>query len=236
MLSGEYAALRRSLIDMERASREIRPGDPLGHKPLLDPQDLRFGVELPTHDTSTCLAADAAGNFVAATPSGWGGVLAGTTGIWLNSRLQSFNTWPQSPNRIMPGKRPRITLTPTLLLKAGRPVLAVSVAGGDLQEQCTLQLVMNYVDHGLRPDDSVAAPRFSTRHRIGSFGQTRPTLGNLKINPMVGRETAETLLAMGHSVILTNRARGFPCVLQRDESGEFHAAGDRQGGRHVAAH
>lgn len=123
---------------MAQAWLELRPGDPLGGKPLLAPDDPRFGPPVPNHGTTTCLAADAAGNFVAATPSGRGGVPAAPTGVWLNSRLQSFNTWPHSPNRILPGKRPRITLSPTLVLKAGRPVLAIGVAGGDGQDQAAL--------------------------------------------------------------------------------------------------
>ena len=83
------------------------------------------------HDTTTCLVADKDGNVIAATPSGWSGVVAGDTGVWLGSRLQSFNTWEGHPNCIEPGKRPRITLTPGLVFKGGKPLLAVSVAGGD---------------------------------------------------------------------------------------------------------
>ncbi|MEI6537030.1 MAG: gamma-glutamyltransferase, partial [Verrucomicrobiaceae bacterium] len=235
LLSQEYAAIRRKLIDMDHASLELRPGDPVAGRALLDQHDPRFGPPGASHDTTTCLAADAAGNFVAATPSGWGGVLAGSTGVWLNSRLQSFNNWPHSPNRIMPGKRPRITLTPTLLLKAGRPVLAVSVAGGDGQDQTTLQLVMNYVDHVMAPEESVTAARFGTDHHIGSFGQTRPSLGSLSINSGVGEATIAALKTRGHRVSVTNGALWNPCVLQRDESGEFHVAGDPRAGRHAAA-
>ena len=97
----------------------------------------------PRSDTTTCLVADRYGNVVAATPSGWSGVVAGDTGVWLGSRLQSFNTWEGHPNVIEPGKRPRITLSPTIVLEDGRPVLAVSVAGGDNQDQMTLQLLVN---------------------------------------------------------------------------------------------
>ncbi len=235
LLSTEYAAMRRKLIELDRASQELRPGDAVGGRALLDRRDPRFGPPGVSHDTTTCLAADAAGNFVAATPSGWGGVLAGKTGIWLNSRLQSFNTWPQSPNRIMPGKRPRITLSPTLLLKAGRPVLAVSVAGGDGQDQAALQMVMNYVDFGMAADESVAADRFGTDHHIGSFGQTPPSLGSLSINPGAGEATMAALKERGHKVRVSNGALWSPCVLQRDEAGRFFSAGDPRAGRHAAA-
>jgi gamma-glutamyltranspeptidase/glutathione hydrolase len=79
---------------------------------------------------------------VAATPSGWSGVVAGRTGVWLGTRLQSFNTWEGHPSCIEPGKRPRITLSPTLVLEGRAPVLAVGVAGGDNQDQVTLQLLI----------------------------------------------------------------------------------------------
>ena len=92
-------------------------------------------------DTTTCLVADRNGNVIAATPSGWSGVLAGSTGVWLGSRLQSFNTWDGHPNVIEPGKRPRITLTPTLVMRQDKPVLAVSVAGGDGQDQASTRPV-----------------------------------------------------------------------------------------------
>ena len=104
------------------------------HKALLAPAAVRAGLGGTPHDTTTCLVADRWGNVVAATPSGWSGVCAGKTGVWLGSRLQSFNTWKGHPNCIAPGKRPRITLTPTLIFKDGAPVAAVSVAGGDGQD------------------------------------------------------------------------------------------------------
>src|SRR5439155_24070010 len=116
-LSAHYASIRRPLIDMRHASLVQRPGDPRGGKALLEQAEARRGLGGPANDTTTCLVADARGNVVAATPSGWSGVLAGHTGIWLGSRLQSFNIWPGHPNCIEAGKRPRITLTPTLILK-----------------------------------------------------------------------------------------------------------------------
>ena len=106
LLDPKYAALRRPLIDLKHASRQQRPGDPRGGKALLDPAAVRQALGNPNHDTTTCLVADAVGNVAAATPSGWSGVLVGKTGIWLGSRLQSFNTWEGHPNCIAPGKRP----------------------------------------------------------------------------------------------------------------------------------
>src|SRR5262249_19860816 len=129
LLSPKYADLRRPLIDPKRASLAQRPGDPRAGRALLEKAKFPVGPGGPANDTTTCVVADAQGNVVAATPSGFQGVVAGRTGVWLGSRLQSFNLHADSPNCIEPGKRPRITLTPGLVVKDGRAVLGVSIAG-----------------------------------------------------------------------------------------------------------
>jgi gamma-glutamyltranspeptidase/glutathione hydrolase len=237
LLSKEYAELRRPLIDLKRASREQRPGDPRGGKALLGDVERRKGLGGPANDTTTCLAADKWGNVVAATPSGWAGVVAGETGVELGSRLQSFNVWEGHPNCIAPGKRPRITLTPTLVLKDGKPVLAVSVAGGDAQDQVTLQMVTNHVDFGLAPERSVTAVRFQTHHYTGSFRQTPPQLGSLAIYREAGDATLKALADRGHDVHLSRPPIWHPCVIAIDPAtGAKRAAGDPAAKRHAAAH
>ena len=243
LLSPGYAALRRELIDPKHASLERRPGDPRSKKAVLDPaaDPARRHVPPPladAHDTTTCLVADRFGNVVAATPSGWSGVVAGDTGVWLGSRLQSFNTWADHPNAIVPGKRPRITLSPTLVLKEGRPVLAVSVAGGDNQDQMTLQLLLNHIDFGLEPAASVVAPRFMSDHFINSFRQTPPALGRLRINTEIGNEILQSLKDHGHILsINTGALSAAPCVISLDPAtGSLRAAGDPHAGRHALAY
>jgi gamma-glutamyltranspeptidase/glutathione hydrolase len=237
LLAKGYADLRRPLIDMKHASLEQRPGGPRHGKALLDKAEARRGLGGPAHDTTTCLAADAQGNVVAATPSGWSGVVAGATGVWLGTRLQSFNIWEGHPNVIEPGKRPRITLTPTLVLKDGKPVLAVSVAGGDAQDQASLQLLLNALDFGLSPDQAVSAPRFNTDHLLGSFRQKEPALGSLSVSPDLGEETIGELRARGHKVTVERRGHSAPCLIRRGpSSGEIQAAGDPRARRHAAAY
>jgi len=243
LLRPEYAALRRGLIDPKQASRERRPGDARSLKAVLDRADdpARRHVPPPladARDTTTCLVADRFGNVVAATPSGWTGVVAGDTGVWLGSRLQSFNTWEDHPNVIVPGKRPRITLSPTLVLERSRPILAVSVAGGDNQDQMTLQLLLNHIVFGVDPADSVVAPRFMTDHFIGSFRQTPPALGRLRINPEVGAPNLESLKSRGHILsIRTGSLGAAPCVISLDSAGgKIKAAGDPRAGRHALAY
>lgn len=238
LLSDEYTELRRPLIDRGRASLEQRPGDPRGGKALLGilPQSYKFPTK-PDNDTTTCLVADRWGNVVAATPSGWGGVEAGRTGIVLGSRLISLNTWEGHPNCIAPGKRPRITLTPTLVFKEGKPVFAISVAGGDLQDQTTLQVLLNHIEFGLDPAEAVTADRFSTAHHVGSFSQTPPQLGSLSINDRVGASVLSELESRGHKVRKVGGAIAQPIAISIDpRTGRLHAAGDQRAGRHAAAY
>jgi gamma-glutamyltranspeptidase/glutathione hydrolase len=209
--------------------------------PSADPAEGRQRTPAPPgSDTTTCLVADREGNVVAATPSGWSGVLAGETGVWLGSRLQSFNTWPGHPDVIEPGKRPRITLSPTLVLRDGRPELAISVAGGDYQDQMTLQLVLDAIDFGLEPAASVVSPRFMTDHLIGSFGQTPPRLGHLRINPEAGDDVLAKLRSLGHDLAVSSGPiAAAPSVIRfKTTPGgiRLQAAGDPRAGRHALAY
>ena len=223
LLSKKYADLRRSLIDMKKASQVRQPGDPRNGKALLDHPPAEGSGGDASRDTTTCVVADKFGNVVAATPSGFDGVVAGKTGVTLGTRLQSFNLWKGHPNCIEPGKRPRITLTPGLVFKDGKPILAVSVAGGDLQDQTALQ--------------AVTAPRFATKHHLGSFRQTPPELGSLFLYPEFARTTFADLTARGHKITTSMKHFAEPCVITIDQkTGVLRAAGDPRAKRHSAAY
>ncbi len=246
LLLPEYAAKRRALIDFKHASVIRRPGDPRSVKAVLDPAaDPAARRDQPpvadARDTTTCVVADDQGNVVAATPSGWTGVVAGDTGVWLGSRLQSFNIWEGHPNVIVPGKRPRITLSPTIVLQDREPVLAISVAGGDNQDQMILQLLVNRFDFYLEPNKSVVAPRFMIDHFIGSFRQTPPALGQIRINPEIGPETLEALTKLGHKLVVrSGPLAAAPSVISRSfqfpNHFRYRAAGDPRAGRHALAY
>ena len=180
LLSPPYADLRRPLIDMTPPRRQQSPETPRGQPP---------GQAGPR--PTGCAAGRSTIPRPVSSPTGRGTSLrprpavvrrpAGSTGVSLGTRLRSFNLWDGHPNCIEPGKRPRITLAPTLVLRGGRAVAAISVAGGDHQDQVTLQLLLDYVEFGLSPADAVTAPRFITNHLIGSFNQPPPQLGNLVV-------------------------------------------------------
>jgi gamma-glutamyltranspeptidase / glutathione hydrolase len=237
LLSKEYADLRRPLIDKRHASLEQRPGDPRRIKALLDKTEWRHGPGGPNKDTTTCVVVDRYGNVVSATPSGFNGTLISKTGVWFSSRLQSFNTWEGHPNCIMPGKRPRITLTPGIVLKDGKPVLAVSSAGGDQQDQALLQLIVNSLDFGMSPEEAVTSPRFGTMHHLGSFRQAPPVLGSLLLDPRLGDETINELKSRGFNVTPLKFAWGRPVVVRiHPDTGMIEAAGDPKAFRNAGAY
>ena len=238
LLSDRYTRLRQPLIDMTRASTEVRPGDPINMKAVKSPGHYLPGVG----GTTTCVVTDRWGNMVAATPSGNPPYsICPETGIAHGNRLRSLNTTPGHPNRIEPGKRPRITLTPTLVLKDGKPVIAISVAGGDLQDQTTLICLLNLIEFGIMPKDSVRAPRFSTGHHEGSFNpnphrkETLGKLGGLAVEDRISEDVVAELKKRGHKVRTFSGANSHPVMLYVDpETGIMYAAGDPRVGRHAA--
>src|SRR5215216_549536 len=151
LLSKDYAALRRPLIDEQHASLAQQPGDPMNMKAVLATATQTIGrasalPEIERANDTTCVnVVDKDGNLFSATPSGaWlPAVVAGDTGVLMGQRLQSALLDPSSPNVVAPGKRPRITLTPTLVLQDGEPFMVLSTPGGDNQDQALLQVLLN---------------------------------------------------------------------------------------------
>ena len=237
LLSDRYTLLRRPLIDLNKASLEVRPGDPLGMRPVQVFRKQPPGSVRESRDTTTCVVADRWGNVVAATPSGWGSEVdeGGSTGVTHGTRLVSLNTWEGHPNVVVPGKRPRITLTPTIVLKRGKPVIAISVAGGDHQDQVSLQLLLDAIEFGMEPAQAVTVPRFATAHHTGSFSQSPPQLGSLSLYEGTEEALAEELKNRGHRLQFVERVAS-PVMLQVDpEEGTILVAGDPKAGRHAAA-
>ena len=244
LFSDEYTGLRRKLIDPENASILIRPGDPYGPGPLkIEAEPVESNSDIPVQDTTTCVVADRWGNVVAATPSAnLVGNQPGPSGVTHGNRVRSLNTTPGHPNRVQPGKRPRITLTPTLVLKEGKPVLAISVAGGDLQDQTSLNMILNHVEFGMLPEQAVTVPRFNTFHHQDSFdpnpdrAATVTGPGRMRVNKAVSDDVLRELEKRGHKVSTTGGAIAYPVMIYIDhENKMIHAAGDPKAGRHAAA-
>ena len=236
LLSDEYTKIRQGLVNMESASLSVRPGNPIKMKALVDkPSKYRPGPG----GTTTCVVADKWGNFVAATPSGNPPYnICEPLGIAHGNRLRSLNTAKGHPNRIEPGKRPRITLTPTLIMKEGSPIMGISVAGGDLQDQTTLNCLLNFIEFGMKPKKAVTASRFSTRHHENSFDpsalRTVGVLGGLTLNDGIKENVVKDLAKRGHKISKASGPIAYPVMIYYEkETDLFYAAGDPKASRHA---
>ncbi|HKX32730.1 MAG TPA: gamma-glutamyltransferase family protein [Blastocatellia bacterium] len=208
LLAKDYAELRRGLVNLQTASLEQRPGDPIHKKSIA--QQLSPAETGPSsvpaaeraNDTTCVNVVDAQGNIFSATPSGaWlPSFIAGDTGIPISSRLQSFLLTPGHPNELKPGKRPRITLSPTLVMKDGQPFAGLSTPGGDNQDQALLQVLLNVIEFGMGPQEAVEAPRFETLHLVSSFDDHKFNPGVLQVEARVKPAVIEELKSRGHKV------------------------------------
>jgi gamma-glutamyltranspeptidase/glutathione hydrolase len=153
-------------------------------------------------DTTCVNVVDRMGNVFSSTPSGaWlPSVIAGDTGVPFGTRLQSLLAIPGHPNSLAPGKRPRVTLSPTLVLKDGKPYLAISTPGGDNQDQALLQVLLNILEFGMSPQEAVEAPRFQTEHFYGSFATHEFHPARLNLESRIAPATADKLREAGHKV------------------------------------
>ncbi|MBD3180996.1 hypothetical protein GF312_01820 [Candidatus Poribacteria bacterium] len=237
LLSKKYAAMRRELIDPDKASLKHQPGDPFKNKPVNYKALKDFGIESNPEDTTTCVTADKMGNMFVATPSGWGSTVPpGELGIVLGTRLISLNLWEGHPNVLEPGKRPRITLSPTLVMKEEKPFMVVSVAGGDQQDQTALQMLVNVIDHEMQPQESADMVRFGTNHLIGSFSQTPIKPADLVMEDSTPDETLKALKEKGHNVNTTPVFPSQTVLIKWDEDGLMKTGGDLGKNRSVAVY
>jgi gamma-glutamyltranspeptidase / glutathione hydrolase len=155
-------------------------------------------------DTTCVDVVDKAGNLFSASPSsGWllgGAFVAGDTGVPLSNRMQVFDLDPQSPNALVGGKRPRTTLTPTIVLKDGRPFLAASTPGGDSQDQQLLNVLLNIIVFGMPIQQAIEAPRINSLHPFSSFDSHESQPGVLEVEDRVPAAVRDALIARGHTL------------------------------------
>jgi gamma-glutamyltranspeptidase/glutathione hydrolase len=195
---------------VDSARRSGQQDAPVPQPDLLD-ETLLF--EEPFYRGTTSIqAADTSGWVVSVTPSGgWvPAVIAGRTGVGLSQRGQSFVTdAADGPfNVIEPGKRPRVTLTPTLALRDGEPYLSFAVQGGDSQDQNLLQFFLNVVEFGMTVQQAVEAPNINSSQMRSSFGdhETRP--GRLLVASSTPENVRAELRRMGYTLEFAERTSG----------------------------
>jgi gamma-glutamyltranspeptidase/glutathione hydrolase len=226
LLSKEYARQRAALVNPGRNDPNLGPGDPYpfqgGRNPFLSvlrswPGTLngRDSVSAPPTSfaefqrqfqlgTTSVEAADEEGWVVSVTPSGgWiPAVVAGHTGVGLSQRMQSFVTDPaEGPfNVVGPGQHPRVTLTPTLALKDGKPMLAFGVQGGDSQDQNLLQFFLNVVEFGMNVQQATEAPNINSYQMRSSFGGHESRPGRILVNAAMPDSVRQQLQRMGYTL------------------------------------
>jgi gamma-glutamyltranspeptidase/glutathione hydrolase len=234
LLSKEYAAERRRQI-AARASQEFLPGridGKVGQHPVqMELARVPISDVLMAKDTTCVDAIDKDGMVFSATPSGaWmPSVIAGDTGIPLTQRAQQFVLIPGHPNELAGGKRPRVTLSPTLVMYPdGRPYLALSTPGGDNQEQALGQVMLNVLDFNMNAQNALEAPRFSTRHLVSSFDNHAWNLGDLLLDERLPQATMADLAGRGHKVGIRSRYNNgaAPVLIKVLPSGVIEAGAD----------
>jgi gamma-glutamyltranspeptidase / glutathione hydrolase len=240
LLSKAYAKQRAALIDPNHANAMIGPGDPYPFEGrtnpftgLLKERERTFGPqrgdnatamvdEALYHDrlwrgTTSIEAADKDGWVISVTPSGgWPpSVVAGHTGVGMSQRMQSFvlDSVLDPFNVVAPHKRPRVTLTPTLALKDGKPYLCFSVQGGDTQDQNLLQFFLNMVDFGMTVQEATEAPNINTDQLWLSLGgerleDRRPRPGHVLLNSETPPYVRADLQKMGYITTFGDRTSG----------------------------
>jgi gamma-glutamyltranspeptidase/glutathione hydrolase len=225
LLSAAYNAERRKLIG-ERASAELRPGSIPGFGGPVDYEsavraagqvefDALGGGEPTTQGTlgqttpgDTCHldVVDRDGNIVSATPSGgWlhSSPIIPALGLCLGSRAQMFWLKEGLPASLVPGKRPRSTLTPSLALKDGKPYLAFGTPGGDYQDQWTLTFFLRHVHHRMNLQEAIDCPMFHTDHIPSSFWPRTAHPASLSLEARMPEKTIRELQRRGHQITIT---------------------------------
>jgi gamma-glutamyltranspeptidase / glutathione hydrolase len=231
LLSREYADGRRALIGDE-ASGELRPGAPDGREPRLatpvGDAPVAPGVGEPTRgDTVHLDVVDRWGNMVAATPSGgwlWGAPVIPDLGFCLGTRAQMFWLEEGLPNSLEPGKRPRTTLSPTLVGRGGEPYLALGTPGGDQQDQWTLQVLLGHLHFDLDLQAAIDAPNHHTEAFPSSFYPRETRERHVAVEDRVGEDTIDSLRERGHDVeVLGPWSLGRVSAAGRDADGQLKA-------------
>jgi gamma-glutamyltranspeptidase/glutathione hydrolase len=232
LLSKDYAKERAKAIQALRNEPHVAPGDPYPFEGKVNPyrdllptraQPPAAPTRVASHaeflrdlqlGTTSVEAADREGWVVSITPSGgWNpACIAGRTGIGMSQRMQSFVTDPtENPfNVVEPGKRPRVTLTPTLALRDGKPFLSFAVQGGDGQDQNLLQFFLNVVEFGMTVQEASEAANVNTDQLWLSLGgeDRRPRPGSILLHDSTPPYVRKELAGMGYRLRFSDRTSG----------------------------
>ena len=215
LISKEYAAERRKLIDMDRAAREVPAGD----------------SRLNDADTIYLSTADKDGNMVSLIQSNYRGMGSGMAptglGFILQDRGEMFVLKPDHPNRFEPGKRPFTTIIPAFITKDGQPWVSFGLMGGGMQPQGHAQIVMNLIDFGMKIQEAGDAPRIHHRGSTEPVGQNTLMTdgGTLNLESGFSYETIRALMKKGHRIQWSlGPFGGYQAVMKDHEFGVYRGA------------
>lgn len=210
LLSKDYATERRALIT-DHASVEHRPGNPFAFDPDVDEPSVRYmphaqgsPAQSGSGDTTCVVVVDREGNLFSSTPSsGWllnGAFIAGDTGVPLSNRMQVFDLDPASPNVLVGGKRPRTTLSPSIVTRDDTPYLAICTPGGDNQDQQILNVLLGMLVFDFELQEALEAPRINSLHPHLSFGTHESQPGVLQVEDRIDAQILDALRKRGHKL------------------------------------
>jgi gamma-glutamyltranspeptidase/glutathione hydrolase len=234
LLHPEYADERRGLIDPARAYPRLpSPGDPWRYEGRTGPPGYVPAVAAgsPQPDTSFVCAMDADGNAFCATPSdpGLSAPLVDDLGIIISTRGAQLWTTPGHPSAIAPGKRPRLTPNPAMLLASGQAVMPVGCPGGDAQVQAMVQVVSHVLDFEINIQAAIEEPRVISASFPSSFHPHPYEPGVVRVEGRILPEVRDRLVTLGHTVeVLPDMAPAVAavCAIRRREGGVFEAGAD----------
>jgi gamma-glutamyltranspeptidase/glutathione hydrolase len=242
LVSKAYAAERRKLIDRTKAAMDVPPGDPWKYEgsaerpagpvvvKIVKAEDEGFQM-----DTTAIVIIDREGNMFATTPSNNMGVRrSGVTptglGFVLSGRLRQFALDPALPNVIAGGKLPRITPTPSLALKNGKPFMAWTTPGEDVQMQANLQVFFNVIHFGMDLQTAVEVPRFRSLHGPAPQFPQAILAGQARAEPRIAPEVITALAGMGHKIRTepdwAESSGGMVIIVRNEKTGVLSAGAD----------
>jgi len=248
LLSKAYAAARRRLFRGDRAAPDMPPaGDPArlaavrsrvaglpiaGGSSAAEPTDAL--------DTSYVAVIDAEGNGFSATPSDPNVDSPVVAGVGCVVSPRGSQGWldPGHPSVVAPGKRPRLTPAPAMVLRDGRLFVSFGTPGGDVQQQAMLQVFLNVTVFDMEPQQAVEAPRVASRSFPDSFWPHAHAPGKLEVERRIAPDTRAALAALGHSVVEWPEwewRAGAVCLVQTGSEGTRWAGADPRRGAHAIA-
>ena len=214
LLSTDYAAARRTLMTPGKAFGQMPPaGDPYAYqasgsaaaRPMLDVPEAMLSAPQDTQsfgkDTSYITVVDSFGNAVSLTPSDFpeSPMIPGT-GLNLGTRMTQFYIDEENVNGLMPGKRPRITPNPSMVLKDGEFFMSFGTPGGESQTQAIIQVFLNITVFGMDPQEAISAPRFISLNWPNSFAPHEYFPGQIELEASIYDSCGAQLEAMGYKV------------------------------------